>query len=102
MINFDDIYRKNQKEENTSQSNDLDLDSLLKLASKFTNQDTLFDKLSKAGVASDSNEVDISSIVEDISQAASHTFAGIENELSGIKAELEKLNKNVEILIEKE
>lgn len=99
MINFNDSDKKQQNEENTSPSTDLDLDSLLKLASTLTNQDSIIDKLTKFNIANNSNEVDISSIFGNISQAASHTF--VENELSGIKAELEKLNKNIETLSKK-
>lgn len=101
MINFDEIYGKSQKEEKNTTSNDLDLDSLLKLASTLTSQDTLIDKLTKSNLANDSNDVDISSIVEDISKAASHTFSDVDNELSEIKTELKKLNKNIEILLKR-
>lgn len=100
-MNLEEIYGKSQKKEKSSSSSDLDLDSLLKLASTLTNQDTLIDTLSKSNATNDSNDVDISSIVEKISAATSHTFSGLENELNEIKAELKKLNKNVEILIKK-
>jgi hypothetical protein len=100
-MNLEEIYGKSQKKEKSSPSSDLDLDSLLKLASTLTNQDTLIDKLSKSNLANDSNDVDISNIVEDITKAASHTFSDVDNELSEIKAELKKLNKNIETLLKR-
>ncbi|SFJ69362.1 hypothetical protein SAMN04487936_103355 [Halobacillus dabanensis] len=101
-MNFEEILGKSQKEEKSSSSGDLDFDSLLKLASSLTNQDTLFDKLSKSNVTNESNGVDFSNIVEKISAATPQTFSGLEDELNEIKTELKKLNENIEALLKKE
>ncbi|RDY70626.1 hypothetical protein DXT76_11905 [Halobacillus trueperi] len=92
------MKRKKPKKENTSDSKDLNLDSLLKLASNLSSQHSLFDTLSHSNGSNDSDDVDLSNIITDISKAASHTFAGIEEKLSKVLAELEKLNKNIESL----
>ncbi|MGP4078185.1 hypothetical protein [Halobacillus sp. K22] len=99
MENFDDNYRKDQ--EDISHSNDIDLNSLLKLYSTLSTEGTLFDKLAGINVSNDSIEFDLSSILKVISQSTSPSYSGIENELNDIKKELKRLNKNLKTLNKK-
>ncbi|WP_394218867.1 hypothetical protein [Halobacillus trueperi] len=92
------MKRKKPAEENTPSSNDLDLDSLLKLASNLTNQESLWNQLSRNPLADESDDVDLSGIMKDISESVSHTFSGIEEKVNVMIEELKKLNKNLESL----
>ncbi|MBN9654180.1 hypothetical protein J0K78_07880 [Halobacillus sp. GSS1] len=92
------MKRKKPEEKYTPSSSGLDLDSLLKLASNLNSQESLLNHLSRNPLADDSDDVDLSGIMKDICEAASHTFSGIEEKLNVMIEELKKLNNNLESL----
>lgn len=92
------MKRKKQQEENGTNDTNIDFDSLLKLASNLTQQEGLLSQWSQTAGTDESNNVDLSSIITDISEACSHTFAGLEEKLNEVIAELKKLNENLDCL----
>ncbi|ELK48527.1 hypothetical protein [Halobacillus sp. BAB-2008] len=98
MSKFDQIDKNNSKETKKDSSQELNLDSLMNLASKLTKEDALFNNLLKNDAADD---LDLSGIFGDITGAASDTFEGVKKELVEIKMELVKLNTNIEALLKK-
>ncbi|WP_406945995.1 hypothetical protein ACJA3J_08245 [Halobacillus sp. SY10] len=72
------MKRKKQQEEHGKNETNIDFDSLLKLASNLTQQEGLLSQWSQTAGTGEANDVDLSSIITDISKACSHTFAGLE------------------------
>ncbi|SDO02277.1 hypothetical protein [Halobacillus aidingensis] len=92
------MKRKKQQEEHGKNETNIDFDSLLKLASNLTQQEGLLSQWSQTAGTGEANDVDLSSIITDISKACSHTFAGLEEKLNEVIAELKTLNEKLDCL----